>query len=272
MPVFGSVAWLTDRSLGSLDEQGGIRLGQSVAIADDTRRFSWWPERGHRLSLSTGARQTLRVQATGDAADETTDSPSEDNRYDLVLGASWMQLWRLAHDHVLASQLSIGMVFPLAETQPEFRSLLRAGGIGALSGYAADEIFGLAQVLAQLEYRHVYVNDLRGNLLHLVWLRSLGGTFFTGAATVSGCEGYGGWFGKDSFYGHVGYALVAYLQVLGVTPQLFRLDLAVPLVRRDPVQCLGVALPKHLADVQGIADAQGLLPPFNINVTFTQPF
>jgi hypothetical protein len=268
VPVFGSVAWLTDRSLGSLDDEGGVRVGQSLAITDDTRRFSWWPERGHRLSLSAGARQTLRVGTTAEGA----DAGSEDNRYDLVVGAAWVQLWRLAHDHVLASQLSMGMVIPLADSRPEFRSLLRGGGIGALAGYAADEIFGLAQALAQLEYRHVYLNNMRGNLVHLAWLRSIGGTFFTGAATVSGCEDYGGWFGKDSFYGHVGYGLVAYLQVLGVTPQLFRLDLAVPLVRRDPVDCLDVQLPQHLADVQGLDDATGLLRPFNINVTFTQPF
>lgn len=256
--LFVTTAWLNDLSL---DPRGGVRVSESLAFIDDTRRFAWWPERGHFISVSVTPRQTVRV-----------DEGPNDHRYDLALGAEWTQLWNLAHDHVLASQLRGDLVIPL-RGDPEFRSLTRVGGIGGLSGYGADEVFGLAKLAANLEYRHVYVNDLRGlHGLHLAWLRSLGGVVFTGAATVSQCQSYDGWFGKDSWYGQVGYGLQAYTQILGVTPQLFRLDIAVPLVRREGRTCLGETFPDYLGEVQGLEDAEVLLPPFSVNILFNQAF
>ena len=63
------------------------------------------------------------------------------------------------------------------------------------------------------------------------------------------------------------------MQLLGVTPQLVRLDLAVPVTRRD-TQCLGQTLPGYLAEFQGLEASQAsqLLPPFNINLVFNHPF
>jgi hypothetical protein len=255
--VSSAGAWLNE---SSLDPRGGVRLNNSVSLIDDTRRFGWWPERGHWLSATVAARNTMRLEgSTGDV-------------HDVELGGSWVQLWRLAHDHVLATSLTGGLVIPISGFT-EFRNLARAGGIGGLSGYLADEIFGLGMVLAQAEYRHVYINDLRANLLHVGYLRSLGGTLFSGAASVSSCESLRGWFGKDSWYGHVGYSADARLSIFGVTPQLFRVDVSVPLVRRDTL-CLGEKLPDRLGERQGLspAEVRQVLPRFNINVTFEQSF
>ena len=255
--LFVTTSWLNDRSL---DERGGVRVSERLSLIDDTRRFFWWPDAGRRLQLGVTARQTIRV-----------DDGPDDHRYDLVVDADWVHLWPLAHDHVIATLLGAQMVIPLVG-DPEFRSLSRVGGIGGLQGYAADEVFGLGLMTAQAEYRHVYVNDLHGNLAYLAWLRSIGGVLFTGSSTVSSCDGYDGWFGSDSWYGHVGYGLMAYTSILGVTPQLFRVDASVPLVRRRGVVCLDRILPDYLAQRQGIEDPERLLPPFNINVTFNQSF
>lgn len=244
----------------SLDPRGGLRLIERVSLIDDTRRFGLWPERGRWLSAAVSARQTLRVDGTD----------GDDDRLDLTAGAAWVHLWPLAHDHVLATALTADILIPV-KGEPEFRGLLRAGGIGGLSGYSADEIFGRAISLAQVEYRHVYVRDLDINILHLGYLRAIAGTVSTGVGSVSSCDSLRGWFGPESFYAHVGYALGGYMSILGVTPQLIKIDVSVPLVRRD-VQCLNRSLPDYLAEVQGLPDASPLLPPFNVNLSFGQSF
>lgn len=255
--LFLTGGWLSD---GSLDPTGGVRLTERVSVIHDTRRFGWWPQRGRRLSLGVMARQTLRDHE-GQA----------DHRLDMATDATWVQLWPLAQDHVIATQLRGELVVPIVR-DPEFRSLTRVGGIGGLSGYAADEAFGLGQVAVQAEYRHVFVRNLHANGAHLFYGRSLGGVAFAGTATTSRCDGYGGWFGPDSWYAHVGYALTARLSILGVSPQLLKVEASVPLVRRNGVRCLDQVLPDFLAERQGLPDARVLLPPFNINVLFNQTF
>jgi len=244
----------------NLDPRGGLRLVERLALIDNTRRFGWWPQRGHLLSVGVSARHTLRVDGEGN-----------DDRHDIAVGAGWAQLWPIAQDHVLATLLSADVVVPL-DGALEFRGLLRTGGIGGLTGYAADEVFGRALSLAKFEYRHVYVRDLDLNFAHAAYLRTLGGTAFVGVGSTSRCDSYSGWFGKDSYYAHVGYGLSGYFSILGVTPQLAKLDVSVPLVRRTDVQCLGETLPDYLAEVQGLPNANPLLPPFNINLSFVQSF
>lgn len=255
--LFMTGGWLSD---GSLDPTGGVRLTERISVIHDTRRFAWWPERGRSLSLGVMARQTLR-QRDGTA----------DHRVDVAADAGWVQLWPLAHDHVIATLVRGEIVVPLVR-EPEFRSLTRVGGIGGLSGYAADEAFGLGQVAVQAEYRHVYVRNLHANIAHLLYGRSLGGVAFIGAATTSRCDSYGGWFGADSWYAQVGYGLTARLSILGVTPQLLKVEASVPLIRRNGVRCLDQVLPNYLAERQGLPDANVLLPPFNVNVLFNQSF
>jgi hypothetical protein len=252
----GSVASLNGRSL---DPRGGIRVIETLSLVDDTRGFYWWPERGHLLSIGMAARHTLRTTGV------------HDNRHDLVFDAGWVQMWRLAKDHVIATSLYVEGIAPLVR-KPEFRNLARVGGIGGLSGYNADEAFGLGLASLQAEYRHVYLNDMRLNFVHLAWLRSIGGILFAGAASASQCTSYKGWFAAKSWYGTVGYALTGYLSILGVTPQIVRLELAVPLVRYKNESCLGKTLPDYLAQVQGVPSAKVLLPPVTVNLTFAQSF
>jgi hypothetical protein len=254
--LFETVSLLNGRSL---DPRGGVRIVERLALIDDTRGFAWWPEWGRALSVAMSARHTLRTEGV------------RDHRHDLMFDAGWVHLWRLAKDHVIATSLFFEMVVPLVG-DPEFRSLGRVGGIGGLSGYGADEVFGLGVASLQLEYRHVFVNDLPINIVHLAWLRSIGGTLFGGVATHSHCRDYGGWFGAKSWYGNIGYALTGYLSILGVTPQLVRVEVAVPLVRRRGVDCLDVELPDYLAEVQGIDDPSRILPPVQVNLTFQQTF
>jgi hypothetical protein len=255
--LFTEFAWLNPRGL---DQVGGVRFNQSASIQDDNRKFSLFPDRGHRLVFGVTAGQTVRFDPAG-----------PDNRFSLQLQGSWVQLWPLAHQHVLASRLEAAVMIPI-RSQPEYRSLLRAGGVDGLGGYGGNEIFGRALMLAQLEYRHLYVRNLDVNILHLLWLRGLGGSLFTGAATVSHCDDYRGWFGKESWYAQVGYGVTAVTQVLGVTPQLLRFDVAVPLIRYQNLRCLGNVHPDYLGEVQGIPPGEFSLPRVGINLTFLQPF
>ncbi|MBV1861510.1 MAG: hypothetical protein KUG77_24030 [Nannocystaceae bacterium] len=113
---------------------------------------------------------------------------------------------------------------------------------------------------------------MHSNLAHLLYGRSIGGVAFVGAASTSRCDSYGGWFGASSWYAQVGYALTARLSILGVTPQLLKVEASVPLIRRHGIKCLDRILPDFLAQRQGLETAEGLLPPFNINVLFNQSF
>lgn len=241
-----------------LDRNNGLRVAETAALIDDNRKFALWPDRGRRLQLFVSTGQTVLLDG------------SQGRRYSLTVGGSWVQLWPLAHQHILASRLDLSVMTPLG-SPGEYRSLLRGGGLDGLGAYSGNEIFGRAMALAQLEYRHVFVNNLDVNLLQLGWLRGLGGALFTGVASVAGCDDYSGWFGKDSVHAQVGYGVTAFLQLLGVTPQLIRLDIAVPLIRRRS-QCLGNIHPDYLGEVQGLPPGQYTLPPVGLNVIFLQPF
>jgi len=253
-----TAAWLNRQGL---DANGGLRLGQAFRLVHSTKRFGLWPERGHNLYAGISAGQTLRLDG------------ANDHRYTMGVGAGWSQVWPLAHHHVLATRLDLGLVVPLG-SDPEFRSLLRGGGIDGLAGFSGSELFGLAMLLTGVEYRHVLLDDLRLPLLNLAWLRTIGGVLFGGVSSLSNCENYGGLFGARSWYGQIGYGLTARLQILGVTPQFFRVDVAAPLGRKTGRRCLGETFPDYLAEAQGRpgADAARLLPPVNVNISFNQPF
>lgn len=252
--LFADLASLTPRGL---DQVGGVRFTQSLSLIDDNRKFNLWPDRGHRLALGVFGGETIRF---GERAD---------HRYSLSVAASWVQVWPLAHQHTLASRLELTLMTPLGGA-PEYRNLIRAGGIDGLGAYGGNELFGRAAALANLEYRHVFWSNFDWNLLHLLWLRGVGGTLFAGAASVSGCDDYR-LFRAGTWYGQVGYGVTAFLQLFGVTPQFFRVDVAVPLVRRRTL-CLGHEHPDYLAEYNGADPATFELPPVGVNVTFLQPF
>lgn len=251
-----SMAWLNQ---GDLDAAGGMRLVESLRISHDTRKFARWPARGHLIAGGVAVSQTIRIDG------------STDHRHALDFDLGWAQMWPLAHHHVLATILEASIVVPLGSPL-EFRSLNRGGGIGGLSGFTTNELFGRAVARALIEYRHVILDNLRIPLLNLIFVRTIGGALFGGVSTLSECDSYQGWFGREHWFGQIGYGLSARVTWFGVLPQFFRIDAAVPLGRRRGQSCLGVTLPDYLADVQGIDNVDRLLPPFNINVTFNQPF
>jgi hypothetical protein len=253
--LFADLQWL---NANGLDQSAGVRVTQTAALIDDTRKFNLWPDRGRRLLLALHGGQTIRIGG------------AQDHRFSLTAAASWVQIWPLAHQHTIATRVELAIMAPLA-SQPEYRSLIRAGGLEGLGGYGGNEIFGRALALAQLEYRHVFFNNLDGNLLQLAWLRGLGGSLFTGVASTSPCGGYDGWFGRGSYHAQVGYGVTGFMQLLGVTPQFIRFDVAVPLVRRESV-CLGHVHPNYLGEIQGLAPGQYTLPPIGLNLSFLQPF
>ena len=258
MRVGGSISWL---NTGGLDQAGGMRMIESIRLIDETRKFGLWPERGHVISGGVALSQTIRIDG------ET------DHRYALDFDFGWAQMWPLAHHHTLATLLDAALVVPLA-SELEFRSLHRGGGLAGLAGFTSNELFGRAVARAAIEYRHTILDDLRIPLLNLIFVRSITGALFGGVSTLSGCDSYAGWFGRGHWYGQIGYGLAARVQWFGVVPQFVRVDVAVPLGRKSGMMCLGERLPDYIGEVQGIDPdhVSRLLPPFNINVTFNQPF
>lgn len=240
----------------SLDPVGGVRLIERVSVVDDTRRFTRWPERGHRLSAAIAARQIVGQR---------------DPYVDLLVDVEWRHLWHLAHHHVIATALRGEIVIPLRST-PEFRSLTRAGGVDGLTAYLADEAFGRGLLTAHAEYRHPFMSTRSANLLNLAWLRYLGGALFVGGASHSSCDSLGEWFSPSSFLAEVGYGITARLALLGVAPQLVRVEAAVPLIRQRGVTCRGETLPDLLAERQGREGGDARLPPVNVSVLFGHRF
>jgi len=253
---FQTVEWLNGRTL---DPRGGVRLVETIRLADDDRGFFMWPEHGRRFEAFVSARQTLRT------------GPPRDHRFDLLFGVSATRLLRAAVGHVFAFKLEGRMVVPLAGTGPEFRSLVRGGGGTGLRGYTGNELFGRAGVFLDAEYRHALVRNLHVNLAQLAYLREIGGVLLGGVASLSPCDRVRGIFGPGRWAGQVGYAVYGKLFLLGLTPQLVRVEVVAPLVRRAST-CLGRRLPDYLAEIQGVGDPARLLPPVAVNVHFVQPF
>lgn len=261
--IAGAGSWLNE---SGLDPRGGVRLTESVGLFHDTRKYGLAPERGFIVGGSVTASQVIRV-----------DPGQEDHRYSLDFDVGWAQSFPLAHHHVLATRLDASIVVPLA-SEPEFRSLNRAGGAGGLAGFTGNELFARGMLIAALEYRHTIFDDLRIPLANLLWLRSIGGVAFGGVASLSSCDSLNGWLGRDSWYGYYGYGLTANMQIFGVTPQFFRVDVSAPIGRR-PGECLGELLPNYIvrraSERRGEdydPDAKVRLPPVNINISFNQPF
>lgn len=251
----GGVDWLTD---AGFDAVGGLGTQVGLSLTRDTRRFARSPEQGHRVRISV-------VRGNDWLGPERT------HRSDWTAGLSVAKYFRLAHNQVLALQGRLYGSFGLSS--PMFRGLVRAGGIGGLSGFGADELLGRGVAMLKAEYRHIFFDSLRLNMLGLAWIRDIGGVAFTGAAMISDCEGLRGSGKSENYAGQVGYALTARYDILGIAPQLLRIGLALPIGRSER-QCFGRAFPGELAKRQGLdpARAPELLAPFAVNLSFAHDF
>lgn len=252
--------WLTR---AGLDKMGGLGISQKLSVTRDTRRFRRSPQGGTRIRAGLSRND-----------DWLTGTPGQGKRLhrsDWSVGLSAARYFRLAHHHVLAAQARAYASFGL--NRPMFRGLVRAGGIGGLSAFATDELYGRAVGMLKAEYRHIFADTLRLNALGLAWIRDLGGAAFVGGAFVSDCDRIGGFNKRSNYVGQVGYGLTMRYDLLGIAPMMVRLDLAMPLGRRAR-QCLGRAFPDALAERQGLPGhrAAELLAPFAFNFNVSHDF
>lgn len=256
--VGAHLAWLTR---AGFDAQGGIGGTWRLSLSRDTRRFSRAPQSGHRSRIALARHDDwLAPKGAGLA-----------HRSDWSFGLSHAKYFKLAHNHVLALQGSLSASFRLSS--PMFRGLVRAGGIGGLSGFGADELFGRGVAMLKAEYRHIFLDSLRFNLLGLFWVKDIGGAAFAGAAFVSDCDGIKGFEKSQNYVGQIGYGLTGRYDILGIAPQMMRIGVAIP-IGRSRRECLGKVFPDALAQRQGLeaTKAPQLLAPFGLNISFSHDF
>lgn len=250
--------WLTDAGLDALP---GVGTTQRISLQRDTRRFRRSPQSGHRIRVSFARSDDWLWN----------DQKQRIHRSDWSAGASYSHYLRLAHNHVIAAQIASYASFGLSH--PMFRGLVRLGGIGELSAFGADELFGRATLSLKGEYRHIFFDSLRMNLLGLAWIRDIGGVAFVGGGFVSDCDAITGFGRRSNYVGQVGYGITARYDLLGIAPQMMRIGLAIPLGRARR-QCFGRAFPDELARRQGVPAhrASDLLAPFGLNISFSHDF
>jgi hypothetical protein len=232
------------------------RLGISAGLGYDDRLWLLDAHRGFAAGLNAGTSATL--------LDE------EATLWNYSLGASATKVLRMRPGHVLAAQLGAGSVFGDIELPSQ---LIGVGGPNGMVGYETDELLGRAAATLTVEYRHMFVQGLDWNVLHLYRGRGFGGALFADAASLSSCDEVpGGWLGGDSYFFDAGYSLRGYFDYLGVSQAIIRADVGVPLNRHHH--------PCSIVDDPGMDGVLGTLDdppppsrsPFGIFISFAPPF
>jgi hypothetical protein len=119
-----------------------------------------------------------------------------------------------------------------------------------MTGYAPDGFPsgapGRANALVGIEYRHVWVHSLDVNLMHVIYLRGIGGALFAQAGLVTKCESYD--VTSKSGAVSVGYALRLFGDWFGVSQTTFNIGFGVPLYLPDRTcftDSKGAPIPVH---------------------------
>lgn len=228
------------------DPTPGWRLAGHVGVDHDDRDFIIDPWRAVGLGASVGY---------------TLSALDDGRRFQQVgVGASALRLFELRPAQVLAVSLEAGATWIFGDAALRSQ-LTRAGGPAGLRGYGTDELLGRGRTVARLELRNRWVSDLSWNLAHLTIVRGLGSTLFVEGAAVTSCDGFT--VGRDDVFWDAGASFRALHDAFGVHQQLFSVDVAVPLSRRDR-PCLG-------ASNQPPAD-RPRRPPVFVYLTFLPSF
>lgn len=219
-----------------------VTLGLSLGSSD--RLFIFEPRFARDLAVG-GSLGLTRFDAADSRAAEYALSGS--------LAVGYSRLYTIGGGHTLGLELDLAAVFGDISARSQ---LTNASGATGLRGYAPGALFGRSKALVRAEYRHVFTHQMNWNLGHYNFLRGIGGALFVDAGALSSCERHD-LLAPDRMYASVGYGLRFFYDSFGTLPQFMRLDVAVPLVRRDR-DCLGSAL----GGGPPVMVYLGFLPPF----------
>jgi hypothetical protein len=197
----------------------GTGLALSVGWGYDDRLFVWEPQRANTFGVGVG--YGLIALDSGRALSQVTVS------------ASGEIIRRIADGHGIAASLVGGITFGDLQLPQQMQF---AGGAGGLRGYAIDELAGRAVIFGRVEYRHVFVHSLDWNLLHVLYVRGIGGGLFAEGAAFSNCGSYA--MRPEGLAADVGYTLRIFGDWLGVSQTTLNIDLGVPLVHETRA-CFG---------------------------------
>lgn len=226
------------------DSRTASRLSLGLGFGASDRLFAFEPRFARDLGIGASLTVTRR-----DAAGE------EDAEFLLSggVGAAYARIFTLRGDHTLAVDIDGAIVLGDLAIRSQ---LLGGGGAGALRGYAPGELFGRSRLMLRAEYRHLFTHQMNWNLGHYNFVRGIGGALFADVGLLSPCDGYNP-ARTDSAYASVGYGLRFLYDSFGTLPQMMRLDVALPLMRRART-CLGMTLPTG--------------PPVMVYLRFLPPF
>ncbi|HUH02156.1 MAG TPA: hypothetical protein VML75_09175, partial [Kofleriaceae bacterium] len=230
---------------GSGEGRAATALMVGGEVRSDDRVFYFHPMRVRALAfgadLTLTRRDTLQL---GSGADVLVSG---------LASVRYTNVWTPRAGHTLA--FNTGAHIALGDLQHRSQ-LVSSGGLTGLRGYAPSELFSRARLMARAEYRHWYRHDLSWNLGHYNHVRGVGGALFADAALLAPCDSYD-LARADAVHASVGYGLQFSYDSFGTLPFLMRVDVAVPLVRRQRT-CL--------------SDQPEDFPPVMAYISFEPPF
>ncbi|MCB9785816.1 MAG: hypothetical protein H6744_03875 [Deltaproteobacteria bacterium] len=200
-----SVAWLKPQ--GKLGSGLGLRL--RVGFGDLTFRSRTDPRRGVARGLWLGPTMALR-----------------DGRADAGFSVSGFlgRLVPVGARHTLGGVLRADALFGEVSSSES----LGIGGLGAVRAFATFARLGEMRITGSLEWRHRYTRDVAIDVGHLAWVQGIDGVFFVDAGLLGATPR--GTFRQAALSLGVGYGLRFHYVVGGLSPMVFSLDAAVPIL------------------------------------------